>query len=718
MQHPKPPGELTVMEAVDNLSNLAELSESVVAEEDKEGGIGEEEALEGSEHIAHNKEKVKETFRVIHHYLQNVYEKDKGELGDPETQRGIQAIMVLAGEAAQKVDRYTNLFKGAQGGVTDLKEYKELQQFYLTKIVKKFHSALVSEEEWQKQWGGSAEEDLLDIQRRGLKDLETVRRDKEYELFFIRKEDGRPFFNRNLLRHIRLVGEFDETVSDPEGEDPFLRIKVIQDRDVHQAAKEILHAAAPYIDEYYKEALRHKDVDFVNALSKAIMALSLSANVRNLMENSTGKSCISYYADFHHYLRQAMGSEEYQRFIASPPAPSERFSHCLINLSHALCAALFLHRASREEMVALIDRMIKKGKKGWICEPAKASPLAFWNNLLDGDEQMRQLLKHYPNGPLLKTLDVFRDESAIHGFDPFSQDNMPSQLFFFSNEALHITCLRIPAPVHQEFIGKADVIEEFQGFLRALTTQMKGQRLLLFNLQDRTSWQEHSRCLALEEIQKRAEFSQTLFVVTLPKNTDFYFQAANYQHLNDAPSFCELLQEQVVSGEQCGFFFPPSIRKAELHAFVKEAIPVIHNVFFGDKKILQRKNRLDFIEIFYLLLTLKLTEMIRPDSVSFTCKDAIDIGAASNVELFGFLRMMNDGASWSQSEMQFLLWMLYSSSLLVRERAIDHVRLNRSISALAIVAAELEAKRKEVIAACSHLFHTPFFEKLKVKEAM
>ena len=726
MQHRKNPGELTVMEAVDNLSSLAELDVSAPPETEEEAVAEEESTHEEFElswhdkqHIVHNRERVKETFRVIHNYLQHVYEKDKGQLRDPETQKGIQAIMVLAGEAAQKVDRYSSIFKGAHDveSVTQLKEYKDLQQFYLTKIMKKFHVALEKEEDWQKQWG-AAEEDLLDIQRRGLKDMETVRRDKEYELFFIRKEDGRPFFNRNLLRHIRLVGEFDETISDPEGEDPFLRIKMIQDRDLHESAKETLHFAAPYIDEYYREALRHKEIDFVTSLNKAVMALMLSANMRNLMQNTSGKSCISYYSDFQLYLRKALASSEYQRFISFPPDASDRFSICLMSLSHALCTSFFMHTGERKEMIALIYRMLQKGKKDLITEPSVSSPLSFWNNLLDADEQIRQLLKQYPNGPLLKTLDVFHEEDQMLGFDPYVQDNMPGQLFQFSNDALHVTCLRIPAPVHQEFISEADIVEEFQGFLRALAMQMKGQRLLIFNLQDRTSWQEHARCMALEEIQKKAEFSQALFVVTLPKNTDFYFQTSAYQHVNEAKEFFKQLKEQIASAEQCGFFFPSHIKKEELIAFIDRAIPVIHKLFFGEKETLLRKNRLDFIEIFYLFLTLKLIEMIKPDSISFTCKDAIDIGSAVSSELFSFLRMMNSDTPWCQEEKNFLLWMLYSPSLLIRERAIDHVRLNRLVSAMAVVAAELEARRKEVNGACRKLFQTSFFESLEVQEAV
>ncbi len=116
------------------------------------------------------------------------------------------------------------------------------------------------------------------------------------------------------------------------------------------------------------------------------------------------------------------------------------------------------------------------------------------------------------------------------------------------------------------------------------------------------------------------------------------------------------------------------------------------------------------------MFILKLIEDFNPDTLSFTCKDAVDTGAAASAEMFAFLRMMNDASHWSKEEKDFLLWMLYAPALSVRERAIDIQRLNRMTSALAIVGAEVEAHYHETVAACSKLYKLPFFKGLKVKE--
>lgn len=687
MAKQKPPETLTVMEAVDTLSTLADLD-----------------VRPPSEPLP--QQRVKETFQVLNNYLHHLYKTNREQLKEPETQRGIQAMMILAGEAAQKVDRFTSIFKGIH--VTDLKEYQDLQKFYLTKIMSRFQKVLESEEAWEAEWKIAAEAEQMDVERKGLRDLETVRRDRQYELFNIKKEDGGPFFNRNLLRHIRLIGEFDETVSSTEEEDPLLKIKMIQDRDLHQSAKEILHLAEPFIADFYKGAMKQIDREFVAGMHNSLMALMLAANGRNLLQNTTGKSCLSYYFDFHYFLRQALKSPDYKNFIDQPRDELDNFSRALLNLSHALCCFFFSRIGTREEAIGYIHYLIGKQKP----EETLHEPLAFWTNILDDDENMRALLKKFPSGPILKTLDLFREHEEREGFDPLNHENMPSHLYLISDDKVHITALRIPTPTHQEYINQADPVEEFEGFIRYLAS--KKQKHLLFNLQDRTAWIEYHRASCLEKLQKEAEFSDHLFVISLPKHTDFYLQAADYQNIDDADAFLEILKDQFFSFEEAGFYFPASMRNQELQQFVNDIIPKIHRYFFGDKMMLNRKNRLDFIEIFYHFLALKVIDLIEPDSISFTCKDAIDVGGAMGASFYAFLRMAVDASPFTKKEKDNLLWMFYTPALTIRDRLIDIQTFNRAVSALAHMHDEIDAKREEVLSAFNGFYSRPLLTSLKV----
>jgi hypothetical protein len=704
-RHPRE--DLTILEAVDHLSNIAELDVN----------RGQEEGLRwlDPEQKEENRAVIKETFRVLHNYLQHIYKKNKRVLKEPDMQRGIQAMMVLAGEAAQKLDKYTSLFKGTREkeGAAALKEYQDLRQFYLTKIMKRLQTVLDTEEAWQAEWGGERT-DPFQIEKRGLRDLETVRRDKEYELFYIQKEDGMPFFNKNLLRHIKLVGDFDESLADPAGEDPFLKIKIIEDRDLHASAQEILDLAASSMGEFYKEAMHHKELELIADLNKSLMALMLAANPQNLLQNRSGKCSLSYYQDFHHFLREALHSSEYQKLALLSKEELDPFFSTVMHLAQALCCFFFTRIGARRDAIAFIHRL---GGEVPTEKKIKSSPLSVWDHLLDEDEQIRYLLKHYPNGPLLKTLDVLKQGATHSGFDPLGQENLPSHLYTIKDHENHVTVMRLPSPTHQKSIHQVEVIDEFSEFLHFTGSHRSGQRYLLVNMQDRTSWREHARCTFLEKLQNEARYRDSLFVITLPKATDFYAQSSLYRELKDAHAFKNQFKEQITSEEQCGYYFPSPLKTVELNEFVDEALEKIHHHCFSSQPELSRKDRLAFIEIFYHLFVLKWIDWLHPDSMSFTCKDAIDTGAAATASFFAFLRLLSDPSPFTHEEMDLLIWMFYAPALMIRERAIDIQALSRAVSALAHFHAQLQSKRTEILEAFATLYSHLSLKGMAVQEA-
>lgn len=652
---------ITVIEAVDHLSSLAEIDASTSS----------------TDHVRAKRDELIATFHVIHSYLQNLYEKEKGQLKDPEMQRAVQAIMILTSEAVQKMDQYG-------GKIAESQEYQQLQAFYLNKVAKRFRQPVEIQQPWEEETEAFLDTAHITSEKQGLKDLEAVRKDQDYELFYIVKENGQPFFNSALLRHVRLVGDFEEVVSEPGSDDPLLKVEQLKDRDLHAAATEILHLATPYLDDFYKQALRHKERDLVSALNKAIMALMLCANPRNHLPSAAGKSCIGYFQDFHSFLREALHSDGYHRYLSMSTTPTDPLARVLLNLLHLLCFAFFMRKNNRKEVVHFIRTLILQTEK---------HRDESWTELLKDDQEMRTLLKKFPNGPLLKTFDFFREEERRKGFDPLGQGNFPSQLYTFTLQDLHVTTLRLPSPTYQEMIDKAEVIPEFQNFLRAL--QARKQTYLLFDLQDRTSWQEHARSVALENLQKRAEFARNLTVITLSKNTDFYHQTGPYQLMEETGLFLSSLKDQIESGESCGFFFSSAVNKAAILTFTDEALQMIHQHVFSSKKRLSQQERLDFIEIFYQFLILKMILLVKPDSLSFTCKDAIDTGEAAAASFFSFLKMLIGPQKWSQDELDLLQWMLYAPALFMRHRLIDPTRLGRMVSALSALQTASQTKLLE-----------------------
>ncbi len=497
------------------------------------------------------------------------------------------------------------------------------------------------------------------------------------------------------------------------GEDPFLRIRQIEDRCLHETAREILEGIHPVFDPFVKDAVQAKDSPLILSVTKAVMALMLAVNPRNLMQNTMGKSSISYFRDFQLYLREAAEGEDYARAMEKPADQLSSATRQALQLVHQLAFCLFTRHAHAGEIGVFIQSLFSSACHKYPLTSSGKNPLWIWNALIDEDEHLRQFLKKYPNGPLLKTLDVMRDSEDHSGFDPLNQENMPHRLFSFAGDGIDCSCLRIPSPTIQMHIHQAKVAPEFQAFLRYLAANKR--KLFMVNLQDRTSWHEHARCLALDELQKEAEFAEAFFVVNLPKDTEFYLQSGIYETLDDASVFQGQLLEQVESGEACGFSFPPSLKLADLLSFAKKAIGVIHETIFGGKAHLTRKNRLDFIELFYHFLVLKIAEMIAPDYLSFTCKDAIDTGAAMAAGFYSFLKTLGDQPEWRQQDKEFLYRLLYQSSLLLRERPIDDTRLHRMIGAFAALQAELEDKKAKLQEKCTGLFKSGVFKDLTIQ---
>lgn len=660
------------------------------------------------------------TYRAIHQHLMKLYENPEMNWSNEKSRKGIAAMMDLVGESCGKIEAFLALRMGkaVPEHIANREEFKSLQKFYANQFVKKFASGVEGDEAWKEEWSENEEAPLLDVSKTGLQDFETVRADREYELFYIRNEDGKPYFNMELLRNIKLSCDFDVDLESFE-EDPLLKTRAMQDRDLHASASQILGECHPAITDFYKVARKLEENELAQSIGMALIALFLAGNPRYLLQNTMGKSCLQYFEDFHRFLRRAMRTSEYQKLIAYPPDQSDKNSHLLLYLVHSLCRSLFDRVGGvRLETIGLIHRTMRKGEE--IKQKGKEHLVkgeTIWNQFQLEDEKYRTLLSQFPNGPLFKILDLIREEQeedAIIPFDPLGQENLPSRLFQIERKGRKIDVLRIPSPTRQALINKVEIADEFRGFLRSLSQDNPVRKHLIINLQDRTSWREYTRSRALEKLQLNAEFSHQLHVLTLPKDTDFYYQSNEYLNLNKTEDFLKAFHEQLAAPEECGYFFPPQLKATELARFVDMVLPAIHQHFFHGKNTLSRRNREDFIEIFYQFLTLKCIDMLEPNSISFTCKDAIDTGAAQQGTFYGFIRLLTSDFA-KKEEQDFLRWLFYTPALFIRERAIDAERFNRSLSALERIDGEMKDHQKEIAKVFGEFYHPQTFKTLDAK---
>ncbi|MBN4066509.1 hypothetical protein JYU14_00285 [Simkania negevensis] len=647
---------------------------------------------------------IRDLFRSILHYLEELY-LEKGEVQGGEVyEEGIKNIMTLVGEATHKLDnKCSHLFKGISAvNIRQLKEYSQLRDFYLSKIASGGQEVVATYHTWEKKYEASISTE--EKERVIIEDLEAVKRDLEYELFYLKKENGEPFYTKDLVRNIKLACDFNVGVF--HGDDPLLQVKSWQDKSLQISAKQIIASVKHVTAAFYRDAMKHKEREVVSLLNKTMLALMLSANPRNLLRNFSAKSCYQYFLDFQCFLRETVSSREYQTLLAFPPTTPDRFSYCIIHLIHSLCRALYTHNHDKVEMMSVIEDLIAKGNE--LAEKKQQAFFPLWKRLSRDYDAIAEVLQHHPSGPLFKAMDLLNPREGKLFFDPTIQENTPHFLYALSYGQKSVSCLHIPSPTVQSIINKAEIIGEFKGFLRGYIQESFDKRHLFFNLQDRTSLREHARVQEIEELQTQAEFSSCLTVVTLAKNSDFYYQTSHFLSLDNFVTFKEQLIENL-SSKECGFYYPKAVYDVLFPRFIEQIIDAVHALFFQKKKDLSRRERLDFIEIIYTLMQLKVMDFLSPESISFSCKDSIDVGGTASLQLYFFLHLIN-GRKIGKESLEKGYEMFYGKALIIRERSIIPEHFQRFVNYIKTIETAIRSHGKEDFSSLVYKELAPLFD--------
>jgi hypothetical protein len=588
---------------------------------------------------------IKDTFRSVHAYLQTFYAKMKNNGDTKRLIEGINTIMVLVGEAAKNFERFGTLFKER---ITDFDEYKRLQYFYRDRVIKEsfreFAKMPLPKEKQPLPEHEAAEEELRSllaeekVEEVGgvhiLNDLDVIKRDHHYELFYLKNEAGHRFYTYDLARTIKLACDFGEFAQEYFGDDPLLQIKNWEDKSLNLRAERILKKCGRHIEKFYQEAMKYKEMDVVSSLHNAVMALMLAANPRNLIRQFALKGCHLYFHDFIFFLREILNNRDYQKFLIYSPPAGKPFFQDLLDLVHQLCYQVFTMEALNEEVQHALKQIIER------IHPKKNRLLS--TNLKTANLGLTEALKKHPNGPVFKVVDIIREEEE-QIFDPLYQGNIPGKEWVIFQGENEIECIRTPCPTRQEIINRAFVAPEFKTYMSSLSPK---EHYLFINYQDRTSWKEHARSFALEEMSRQAEFAENFTVVTLAKDTDFYNQAGHYQEVDEAEIFIDHFYQHL-SDEITGYHFPARLKRELFESFILELLNQIHVTFFDRREHLSFLDRLDFIEMGYHFIELKLMELVQPTILSLSSKDGLDVSATSSVGLIA-LMMIDKGKQWDE----------------------------------------------------------------------
>jgi hypothetical protein len=699
---------LTIAEAIENLTTIAEME---IDEKTPIGILQNKKITTREEDFTYKEidwlfpevpenfiDNIKPTYRVVLEYFKELYNNPETDWEDEKTIHGLRSIMSLAEDAASRIKEYFVIFhKNVE--FTKTQEFKDVENYFREYILKKLPTEIEGKEAWEKEWPKNKEAVTLDADKSGLRNFDTIAKDEEYELFYIKNENDVPFLSGALIKNLKIYVRLEE--GQKQEESPFVNFRKLEEKDMQLSSRQILNMLDHEIHEFYKFQFNCVKNKLAGSLNRSFMALMLAANPNNLMKI---KPCHEYFKDFQMFLRTGFETEDYRKVVTRTQEKEDSNVSFLTNLVNKVAFSVFNRLGGvKEEVIGFIHLFIKEGKD----KEKLSSKESVWNFMEESDDNIRSFIKKFPNYSLLKCVDTIRsEEEKVMAFDPLVQGNIPEKLYELSFAKNKMSILHLPCPTKQEIITKAEIVNEFLGFLRTLKEEKTSH--LLINLQDRLSWRENARSMALEEIEEIFEFKSSLNVVALSKDSNFYHQNEDYFAASSAYRFIDEFKKVLLNNEE-GFFIPLKLKTKELIAFVDSCMTNIHEFFFLEKSDLARPERLDFIEIFYHFFILKLIEMTKPGSISFTCKDAIDTGSVLSASFYSFIKML-EKSNLTKEDKDYLLWLIYSPALLIRERAVNPIRLTRSLSAMALFDAHKDHCKQKFL----DLFDKSFLNSLKV----
>ena len=623
----------------------------------------------------------KASFHTILNYFKDFYKKEVEGIHTPHLVERVTAIMALVTRVAERLEKFSQVVQNEK--LTDIrhaKEFQDLLDFYQRKIAPIASKQAIIERVTQ-----LSIPTIITTTHEGNKleklfvDLESLKNDRDYELLFIRKEDGSRFFNPRLVQNMQAITHFVEKETQAPAERIFSGLQNSQSR---ASAHYLIMKYHEEMDHFIKEFTHSYNHDLANVLYSAVISLIRTAiPSSSTTMPSSGKDSVHYFSNFLYFIRTIVGSHEYKELVANKNKIETKIDHLIHSVVSKFIFSIFQELTICKELIDFVNNniFVRKNNK----------TERFSDALMKNHEIFSKISKSYMAIAFLDLLEAVESVN-IQGYDPFLLQNLPTSLFILEDHEGAIPLLRMPTQTVQERIYTARITQEYQSFLcdSVQIADGRGGRQLIFNFQDRTSWREYSRCQALENLQNAEEYHPLLVVVTQNKESDFYHQKGNYQDLNQADQFIQQLLEQVQS-ESCGYFYPKWLHQELFPQFAHTLSYAILNLFFSSRNVFSHQNRLDFIEIFYAFMQLKIIEISGARGINFCCKDGIDISSVATVEIFLLLKLLNNG-SISTDEEQRVNAILFGIPFLSRGRSLFSERLFRLQSFLHSIESRIE----------------------------
>jgi hypothetical protein len=313
-------------------------------------------------------------------------------------------------------------------------------------------------------------------------------------------------------------------------------------------------------------------------------------------------------------------------------------------------------------------------------------------------KQCVDLLQHLPaelRGPRFRSKFHNTARALYTHEDPIRQGNIPYRLMdvrvrHIDESEREIQGLRFATPtiggLATERVEEEELAPEFLAYVEDCAA--KEIRHLYINLQHRKgngeSISEKNRVSLLENLQSR--FPDTLTVVTLPKNSYFYRQKGRFKHRSAATEFMDAIFENLLSNE-AGFFLPQRLvqdRRFDFEGDVRLMLQEMHLHYFEGRGLLNREERQNFIELFYIHLSEYLLCHLEIDRFNMSCKSSMDRGASVS-SLFYLYGKLRQGLEFDGALAEKTLALLVGPALFVRNRGVLPHHAKRSLAAMRLL---------------------------------
>lgn len=271
-------------------------------------------------------------------------------------------------------------------------------------------------------------------------------------------------------------------------------------------------------------------------------------------------------------------------------------------------------------------------------------------------------------------------EYAFH--TTHSEGDIPSHLFSIFAGDHEVRVIRTPNTTfdYQGMSGEinAAVMPEFLNYLSALSKQ--GKNHLYINFMARQSSDKRKTDI-LEALESNPQFGQSIAVISLARNSDFYEQRKSYSNLDDVKTFKEVfIQELFADSAKSNYHWSNKLELSDWKENVRMILDNVHTQYFFNQERLTIEERMQFIDVAYIQIIEHIIALLQPDVVNLSCAITIDRGPTAYTLLYIDL-LLKQKQTIDAEDLKTIETLVYGPGALIRNRKIDPVHNRHFINA-------------------------------------